>query len=58
MEMVSKIKRTLSNPAIFIKDAMEGFRQDSSAIAVLLFGIFELLSCDENLKCCDSAGKN
>lgn len=56
--MVSKIKRTLSNSAIFIKDAMEGFRQDSSAIAVLLFGIFELLSCDENLKCCDSAGKN
>lgn len=42
--MLSKIKRTLPNSAIFMKDAREGFRQDSSAVAVLLFGIFELFS--------------
>lgn len=41
MEMLSKITRTLSNSAVSIKDAREGFRQDSSRVAFLLFGIFD-----------------
>lgn len=47
MGMISKIKRKLSSSfhtAMFIKDAREGFRQDSSAVTVVLFGIFSQFS--------------
>lgn len=44
MGMLSKIKRKLSDPARFIKDAREGFRQDSSVVTVLSFGIFARFS--------------
>jgi len=39
MGTLSKIKSKLSDPEMFIKDAREGFRQDSSVVTVLLFGI-------------------
>lgn len=42
---------------MFIKDAREGFRQGSTAVAVLLFGTLAQLSW-ENLKCHGFYGKN
>lgn len=58
MGMLFKIKGKLSDPVMFIKDAREGFRQDSSAVTVLLFGIPAPFSWEKNLKCCGFDGKN